>query len=240
MEHLKLPFVDAAVVGNAYFATPVPGGSLRLRIDFARTIRAGEYDGLRLATIHQDRGELDAVSLRFEDHKTFDHRDAARGCSPLESGYGTIYEFRDRVPTGCHGKAPTPTDCATPSSSTRPYGSPAPGRRPHRPVPRAALPGRPRPRLPPATGAAPADPPRPSHCTLLILFFLQEFLLAHPPCPLPSPLPPQRPAPSPGPQPRRPRRPSRRPSPPPLPPRPLNPKRAVSLFQPASGVRQLG
>ncbi|MGX4693765.1 hypothetical protein [Streptomyces sp. JNUCC 63] len=96
MEHLKLPFVDAAVVGNAYFATPVPGGPLRLRIDFARTIRAGEYDGLRLATIHQDRGELDAVSLRFEEHKTFDHRDATRGCSPQESGYGTIYEFRDR------------------------------------------------------------------------------------------------------------------------------------------------
>ncbi|QEV04950.1 hypothetical protein [Streptomyces prasinus] len=96
MEHLKLPSVDAAVVGNTYFATPAPGSPLRLRIDFARTIRADEYDGLRLATIHQDRGELDVVVLRFEDHNTFDHRDAARGRSPQESGYGTFYEFRDR------------------------------------------------------------------------------------------------------------------------------------------------
>ncbi|MFF4867220.1 hypothetical protein ACFY3J_37295 [Streptomyces sp. NPDC001231] len=94
MEHLKLPFAEATVVGNTYYATPIPGGPLRLRIDFARTIR-DEYDGLRLATIHQDRGELDAVEMRFEDHKTFDHRDAARGCSPLESGYGTSHEFRD-------------------------------------------------------------------------------------------------------------------------------------------------
>ncbi|GGS93118.1 hypothetical protein [Streptomyces chromofuscus] len=96
MEHLKLPLADAAVVGNTYYAMPTPGGPLRLRIDFARTIRADEYDGLRLATMHQDTGELDAVALRFEDHKTFDHRDAARGRSPRESGYGTIYEFRDR------------------------------------------------------------------------------------------------------------------------------------------------
>ncbi|MER6151586.1 hypothetical protein [Streptomyces hirsutus] len=96
MEHLKLPFAEAAVVGNTYYAVPVPGTPLRLRIDFARTIRADEYDGLRLTTIHQDRGELDAVALRFEDHKTFDHRDAARGRSPRDSGYGTIHEFRDR------------------------------------------------------------------------------------------------------------------------------------------------
>ncbi|MFI5795943.1 hypothetical protein [Streptomyces sp. NPDC051677] len=96
MEHLKLPFTEAGVVGSTYYATPVPGGPLRLRIDFARTIRADEYNGLRLATIHQDRGELDAAVLRFEDHKTFDHRDASQGRSPRESGYGTFQEFRDR------------------------------------------------------------------------------------------------------------------------------------------------
>ncbi|MFG2703167.1 hypothetical protein [Streptomyces sp. NPDC048386] len=96
MEQLKLPLAEAAVVGNTYFATPTLDGPLRLRIDFARTIRADEYDGLRVAAIHHDRGELDAVVLRFEDHKTFDHRDATLGRSPRESGYGTIYEFRDR------------------------------------------------------------------------------------------------------------------------------------------------
>ncbi|MFP8903899.1 hypothetical protein [Streptomyces atacamensis] len=95
-QHLKLPFAEAAVVGNTYYATPTPGGLLRLRIDFARTIRAHEYDGLRLATLHQDRGELDAVTLRFEDHKTFDHRDAIQGCGPTHSGYATFHEFHDR------------------------------------------------------------------------------------------------------------------------------------------------
>ncbi|MFP8959179.1 hypothetical protein ACLIYP_01205 [Streptomyces nanhaiensis] len=95
-EHLKLPFAEAAIVGNTYYATPTPGGLLRLRIDFARTIRAHEYDGLRLATIHQDRGELDAQVLRFEDHKTFDHRDVAQGRGPTHSGYATFREFRDR------------------------------------------------------------------------------------------------------------------------------------------------
>jgi hypothetical protein len=93
---LRLPFADAAVIGDTYFAAPVPGGPLRLRIDFSRTVRVGEYDGLRLATIHQDRGELDAVVLRFEDHKTFEHRDAARGRTPQDSGYGTFHEFRNR------------------------------------------------------------------------------------------------------------------------------------------------
>ncbi|CAM5572014.1 Prealbumin-like fold domain-containing protein OS=Streptomyces aurantiogriseus OX=66870 GN=GCM10010251_59860 PE=4 SV=1 [Streptomyces aurantiogriseus] len=50
MEHLKLPFADAAVVGNTYYATPTPGGPLRLRIDFARTIRADEYTNAKTAT----------------------------------------------------------------------------------------------------------------------------------------------------------------------------------------------
>ncbi|WSQ12929.1 hypothetical protein OG604_37050 [Streptomyces sp. NBC_01231] len=96
MEQLKLPFTEARVVGSIYYATPVPGGALRLRIDFARTIRADEYNGLRLAAIHQDRGELGAAVLRFEDHKTFDHRDAAQGRSLGAPGYATVREFRER------------------------------------------------------------------------------------------------------------------------------------------------
>jgi hypothetical protein len=96
MEHLKLPFTDATVVGDTYFAIPVSGGPLRLRIDFSRAIVADTYGGLRLATVHQDKGELDAVVLRFEDHKTFDHRDATLGRRPRQVGYGTIYVHRDR------------------------------------------------------------------------------------------------------------------------------------------------
>ncbi|WP_414170788.1 hypothetical protein ACMATS_24855 [Streptoverticillium reticulum] len=92
---LGLPFTDATVVGTTYYAAPTPG-PLRLRIDFSPTIRTGEYDGLRLATLHQDRGQLDAVVLRFEDHHTFDHRDATRGRTPRDTGYGKFKEFRDR------------------------------------------------------------------------------------------------------------------------------------------------
>ncbi|MFE9308139.1 hypothetical protein ACFYM5_10610 [Streptomyces sp. NPDC006706] len=103
---LNLPFTDAAVVGNTYYATPTAEGPLRLRIDFSPTIRAGEYDGLRLATIHQDGGELDVVHLRFADHKTFDHRDSAYGRTPSTSGYAVFKEHRDapdRVPwKGAH------------------------------------------------------------------------------------------------------------------------------------------
>ncbi|MEU3299757.1 hypothetical protein ABZ729_08035 [Streptomyces sp. NPDC006678] len=93
---LGLPFADRAVVGTTYYATPAPGDPLRLRVDFCRTIRADEYDGLRLATIHEDRGELDVAILRFEDHRTFEHRDATQGRGPSHSGYGTFQEFRNR------------------------------------------------------------------------------------------------------------------------------------------------
>ncbi|GGQ97198.1 hypothetical protein GCM10010267_69160 [Streptomyces griseorubens] len=96
LDHLRLPFTDAAVVGNTYYATPQPDSPLKLRISFARTITLGEYEGLRLAVLHEDRGELDAVTVLFEDHRTFDHRDAAQGRRPNETGYATISEFRDR------------------------------------------------------------------------------------------------------------------------------------------------
>lgn len=93
---LALPFTDSYIVGNTYYATPDPGGPLRLRIDFAPTIRADEYNGLRLAAVHPERGELDATVLRFDDHHTFDHRDATQGRSPGTAGHGKIREFRDR------------------------------------------------------------------------------------------------------------------------------------------------
>ncbi|MFC9431587.1 hypothetical protein [Streptomyces sp. NPDC056987] len=93
---LDLPFTDRAVVGDTYYATPVPGGLLRLRIDFARTQYDSEYSGLRLALIHQELGTLDTGILRFDDHKTFDHRDARRGRTPGQSGYALVREFRER------------------------------------------------------------------------------------------------------------------------------------------------
>ncbi|MEU5833053.1 hypothetical protein ABZ820_05090 [Streptomyces diacarni] len=95
-DELGLPFPDSVVVGTTYYANPIPGGPLRLRIDFCRTIRVDEYGGLRLATLHQVSGELDTAILRFEDHHTFDHRDARHGRTPQHSGYGTFTESRDR------------------------------------------------------------------------------------------------------------------------------------------------
>ncbi|WP_330347765.1 hypothetical protein [Streptomyces sp. NBC_00582] len=95
-EHLAMPFANSAVIGNTYYATPLPNSPLRLRIDFSRTIVANEYGGLRLAVLHPDKGELDAVALTFAEHGTFAHRDAARNTQPGQMSYGTIRVFEDR------------------------------------------------------------------------------------------------------------------------------------------------
>ncbi|KPC62632.1 hypothetical protein [Streptomyces chattanoogensis] len=89
---VTLPFDDHAVVGNSYYATPHPDSPLRLRIDFAPTIRHGEYDGLRLRVIHPNQGVLDTAILPFADHGTFARRDAARDLAAGKDGYAV---FRD-------------------------------------------------------------------------------------------------------------------------------------------------
>ncbi|MGW7724998.1 hypothetical protein ACWGJ6_16795 [Streptomyces canus] len=87
---LCLPFHDSTVVGNTYFAAPVPGAPLRLRIDFTRTIHADTYGGLRLAVVHLDRGEIDAVALSFLDHGTFHRRDEVTNTRPNTKQHGTF------------------------------------------------------------------------------------------------------------------------------------------------------
>ncbi|MFE1071213.1 hypothetical protein ACFW5W_08305 [Streptomyces sp. NPDC058783] len=87
---LCLPFRNSTAVGNTYFAAPVPGVPLRLRIDFTRTIHADTYGGLRLAVVHPDRGEIDAVALSFLDHGTFHRRDEAANTGPNTKQYGTF------------------------------------------------------------------------------------------------------------------------------------------------------
>lgn len=87
---LCLPFHDSTVVGNTCYATPAPGTSLRLRIDFSATIYADTYGGLRLAVVHPDRGMLDAVALSFLDHGTFHRRDEAANTRPGTKEYGTF------------------------------------------------------------------------------------------------------------------------------------------------------
>ncbi len=90
---LCLPFTDSTVVGNTYYAAPVPGGPLRLRISFTGTVYADTFGGLRAAVIHADRGEIDAVALSFVDHGTFHRRDEARNTSRNSSKYGTFDKY---------------------------------------------------------------------------------------------------------------------------------------------------
>ena len=87
---LCLPFHEHAVVGNTYYAAPVPGTPLRLRIDFTRTIHADTYGGLRVAVVHPERGEIDAVALSFVDHGTFHRRDEATNTPPHTKQYGAF------------------------------------------------------------------------------------------------------------------------------------------------------
>ncbi|CAL2073702.1 conserved protein of unknown function [Streptomyces murinus] len=71
---LNLPFHDSAVVGNTYYAIPVPDAPLRLQIGFTETQYRDTYGGLRLTVMHVDRGTIDAVALSFADHGTFHRR----------------------------------------------------------------------------------------------------------------------------------------------------------------------
>ncbi|MFD6989346.1 hypothetical protein [Streptomyces sp. NPDC059943] len=87
---LQLPF-EGTVVGDAYFAT-FRDSPLKLRIDFAPTITAGEYGGLRLMVIHPGWGSMDTTILSFADHATFTDRDARLDIPPGRGDYGT---FRD-------------------------------------------------------------------------------------------------------------------------------------------------
>lgn len=91
-EVLALPFTDHMVVGDSYYAAPTPDVARRLRIDFAPTIRHGEYDGLRLRVIHPDQGAVDTAVLAFAEHGTFARRDAAHGLAAGRDGYAV---FRD-------------------------------------------------------------------------------------------------------------------------------------------------
>ncbi|MFI7364113.1 hypothetical protein ACIBO4_18455 [Streptomyces sp. NPDC050149] len=90
---LEMPFNQYAIVGDALYAAPQPNSVLRLRIDFAPTIRHGEYDGLRLRVVHPEQGVLDTAILRFADHGTFERRDPARGLVAGRDGYAVIRDW---------------------------------------------------------------------------------------------------------------------------------------------------
>ncbi|MCC0094664.1 hypothetical protein K7B10_07680 [Streptomyces flavotricini] len=100
---LNLPFATSTVIGDRYYAALADGSALRLRIDFAPTIRHGEYDGLRLNVIHPERGALHVETLAFADHHTFTHREAARGKSPGHDGYARIRDWQSSGPAPWRG-----------------------------------------------------------------------------------------------------------------------------------------
>lgn len=94
-DHLTLPFPQATVVGDTYYAAPSPNLPLRLCIGFAPTLCAGEYDGLRLQVIHLEHGPLDTVALSFAGHGAFDVRDRRQGRKPGQDRYGVFRDWHD-------------------------------------------------------------------------------------------------------------------------------------------------
>lgn len=90
---LGLPVHERRVVGDACYAVVSPDSPLRLRIEFAQTIREREYGGLRLSILHPDRGDLDHAYLSFADHGTFAVRDARLGKQPGHDGYGVVRDW---------------------------------------------------------------------------------------------------------------------------------------------------
>ncbi|WP_225847254.1 hypothetical protein [Streptomyces sp. HPF1205] len=72
---LDLPLTGAVVIGTVFYAAPTAAAPLRLRISLSPTIRQGEFNGLRLAAIHPDHGQIDTAHLAFADHGTFTARD---------------------------------------------------------------------------------------------------------------------------------------------------------------------
>ncbi|GAA3087729.1 hypothetical protein GCM10017562_67500 [Streptomyces roseofulvus] len=93
-DHLTLPYPEAAVVGNTYYARPAPDLPLRLRISFTDTRMHQRYDGLRLEVVHLERGLIDSQWLSFADHGAFAVRDKRLGTRPGEGNYGTFTDWR--------------------------------------------------------------------------------------------------------------------------------------------------
>lgn len=104
----QLHLTDGTVIGDIYYATPRPDSPLRLRIGFSRTIRLGEYDGLRLQILHADQGGvLDGVLLTFADYDTFRSRDAAIDRQPGYDGYAKMRDWDERDEPPWQGAATT-------------------------------------------------------------------------------------------------------------------------------------
>ncbi|MER5758902.1 hypothetical protein [Streptomyces sp. NPDC002082] len=92
-QELALNLPGGTVIGQSYYATPSPRSPLRLRVDFHPTLRHGEYGGLRVRILHEDKGAIDDVVLSFVDHRTFQSRDQSAGSYPGLSGHGVFTDY---------------------------------------------------------------------------------------------------------------------------------------------------
>lgn len=88
LDHLALPYAEATVVGDTYYASPAPELPTRLRIGFADTRMHERYDGLRVQAVHLEHGRIDAQFLSFADYGAFAERDRAMGWRPGSSHHG--------------------------------------------------------------------------------------------------------------------------------------------------------
>ncbi|MFE0772217.1 hypothetical protein [Streptomyces sp. NPDC058861] len=93
-DHLALPYAEAAVVGDDYYARPTFDLPLRLRIGFAEGRVHQRYEGLRLQIVHLERGRIDAQVLSFAEHGAFSARDQRLGIKPGFSNYGSFTDWR--------------------------------------------------------------------------------------------------------------------------------------------------
>ncbi|MFG2115570.1 hypothetical protein ACGFRB_23570 [Streptomyces sp. NPDC048718] len=94
-DHLPLPYPEATVVADTYYAQPSPDQPLRLRIDFSDARYHKRYDALRVEAVHPERGSIDTQLLTFADHGAFAARDQRMGTRPGEGAYGTFTDWHD-------------------------------------------------------------------------------------------------------------------------------------------------
>ncbi|MFD3332185.1 DUF317 domain-containing protein [Streptomyces sp. NPDC058700] len=94
-DHLTLPYSEATVVGDTYYAQPAPDLPLRLRISFTDTRMHQRFDGLRVEVVHLDHGRIDAQWLSFAEHDAFTARDRRLGTGRREGSYATFTAGRD-------------------------------------------------------------------------------------------------------------------------------------------------
>ncbi|KUH38548.1 MULTISPECIES: hypothetical protein [Streptomyces] len=144
--HLALPYPEAAVVGDTYYARPVSDLPLRLRVSFADTSYHKRYDALRVEVVHPEQARIDAQLLYFAEHGAFAARDKRLDWRPGDGLHGTFTDWHPRGAPPWEGINVTPLRAAIdryvqlwfPGAPSVHTGPKAPAAVPTRPAARAA------------------------------------------------------------------------------------------------------